>query len=178
MRGAGAVALRENAAGGEDLDDVHAVLDLRADGLAHLVDAIGDLVAAMFGEQSDVGLRGETVDIAMPAGDGDPGPAGDDARSGDRTFIDGVAQIDGRKRRRADIADGGEAGEQGGVRVANRGEALREGRVFEVVDGIVAVGAGGEMSVAVNQARQHGGMREIDDRRSGGNRDTRRIRPT
>ena len=47
LRGAGLVALGEDAAGGEDLDDVDAVLDLLAHGLPYLFGAVGDAEVAL-----------------------------------------------------------------------------------------------------------------------------------
>ena len=40
-----------------NLDDIHAVLELRPHGAAHLVDSVGDREVALLGEHDDVRLR-------------------------------------------------------------------------------------------------------------------------
>ncbi len=57
LLGSGLVAFAEDAAGGEDLDDVDAVFDLGADGVADLFGAVGDGEVTLFGEHGDAGLR-------------------------------------------------------------------------------------------------------------------------
>ena len=113
LGGAGLVAFGEDAAGGEDLDDVDAVFDLLADGLADLVGAVGDAEVAVFGEEGDGGFRGVVVEVAVAAGDGEAGAGGDDARAGNEAGVDVLAQVDGEEGERADVADGGEAGVEG-----------------------------------------------------------------
>ena len=56
LRRAGTVALRQHAAGGENLDHVHAVLHLRANDVAHLVGPVGNLKVALRREKRDAGL--------------------------------------------------------------------------------------------------------------------------
>ena len=145
----------------EDLDHIDAVLDLGADGLAHLLGAVGDREVALVGEHHDAGLRRIVVEVAVAAGDRDAGPGGDDARAGNESCIDAVAEIDREKRQRADVANGGEAGVESLLGVDHPGDGGIEGRVFEVPDGVVAVGAGAQMGVAVDQARKDVGVGEI-----------------
>ena len=82
LRRAGLVALREDAARSEDLDDVDAVLDLLADGLLDLLFAISNLEVTFLGKHCDGGLRRIVVEVTVTAGDGDAGAGGDHARAG------------------------------------------------------------------------------------------------
>ena len=84
---------------GHDLDDVDAILDLLADGLADLVGAISDAEVAMLGKEGDGGLGRIVVEVAVAAGDGKAGAGGDDARARDLSGVDIFAQIDGSERR-------------------------------------------------------------------------------
>lgn len=122
------VSLAEDATGGKDLDDVDAVLDLGADGLADLIVAVGNGEVALLGEHLHGGLRGVVVEIAVAASDGDAGAGGDDAWAGDEAGVDVAAEIDGEEGGRADVADGGEAGTEGGVGVDDAGDGGVEGR--------------------------------------------------
>ena len=88
----------------------------------------------------------------MAAGDGEWWAGGDDARAGDEAFVDGVTEIDGHEGERADVADGGEAGVEGSLGVDDAGVGGGEGGSFEGVDGVVLVGAGAEVGVAVDEA--------------------------
>ena len=96
--------------------------------------------------------RGVVVEVAVAAGDGDARAGGDDARPGDEAGVDVVAQVDREEGRRAYVADGGEAGLERLLRVDDAGDGGVEGRVDEVVDLVVAVGAAAQVGVAVDQA--------------------------
>ncbi len=124
LRGAGLIALGEDAAGGHDLDDVDAVFDLLADGLADLVGTVGDAEVAVSWEESDGGFGRVVVEVAVAAGDGEAGAGGDDARARDVAGVDVLAQVDRREGRRADVADGGEAGVEGQLGVDYAGDGL------------------------------------------------------
>src|SRR3984957_3181031 len=110
LRRTGVVSLGENAAGGENFYDVDAILHLGANHVPDLIDAVGDLEVALVGEHYHPRLRGKIVQIAVAAGDGDGRTAGHDARAGNQSFIDAVAEIDGEKWQRADVPHGGESG--------------------------------------------------------------------
>jgi hypothetical protein len=57
LRRARVVAERQDSAGSDHLDDVHAVLELRPHGVADLIHAVGDREVALRGEHVDVRLR-------------------------------------------------------------------------------------------------------------------------
>ena len=88
----------------------------------------------------------------MTAGDGERRAGGDDARAGDEAFVDGVAEVDGHEGTGADVADGGETGVEGSLGVDDAGVGGGEGSVLEGVDGVVLVGSGAEVYVAVDEA--------------------------
>ena len=168
LGGAGLVALGEDAAGGHDLDDVDAIFDLLADGLANLVGAVGDSEVAVGGKEGDGGFGGVVVEVAVAAGDGEAGARGDDARAGDVAGVDVVAEVDGEEGDGADVADGGEAGFEGLAGVDYAGDGGVEGGAGEGVDLLVAVGAGGEVGVAVDEAGEDVVGGEVDNLGSGG----------
>ena len=107
LRVLGIVAQRQDAAGGADLDDVSAVLDDLAHLVLHVFDAVSD---------ADLGgmpLVGQQVVVAMSAGNAQRRTAGVDARTGHVARIDGVAQGDVSEFGGTDVADRGEARQQG-----------------------------------------------------------------
>ena len=104
----------------------------------------------------------------MAAGDGEGRPGGDDARAGDEPGVDVLAEIDGEKGGGADVAHGGEAGLERGAGVADAEDGVVTVGVVEVVNGIVAIGAAGEMGVAVDEAGKDEVVGEIDDGGTGG----------
>src|SRR5215472_17349584 len=171
LRRSWVVAFGQNAAGGKDLDHVHPVLHLGADDVANLVHAIGNLEVSFLGEHADACLRREIVQVAVTAGDGDARTAGNDSGSWNQPFVDRVAQIDGQKRQRAYIAHRRKAGFKGLARIDYSCKGALEGRVFEVVDLIVTIGARAQVRVAINQPGQHRGVGEIDHRRAGRDRE-------
>ena len=71
------VAFREHAAGGADLDQVGAVLDVLADLVLHRGDTVGYAIANL------VVLRGQQVVIAVAAGDAHGRTADQHVRAGD-----------------------------------------------------------------------------------------------
>ena len=90
------------AAGGEDLDDLHPILDFLADGAAEAFRPIGDGDAA---GGAHLPLGGIAEIVAM-AGGADIAPAGHDARARDRALGDGGLhrRVDAIGRARADRA--------------------------------------------------------------------------
>ena len=111
----------------------------------------------------------------MAARDGKAGAGGDDARARDVSGVDVLAQIDRRESWRADVADGGKAGIEGQFGVDYAGDGGVEGRVGEGQDFVVAVGAGGEVSMAVDEAGEDIVGREVEDRRTGGRHEACRL---
>ena len=89
--------------------------------------AIGDPEIALLREEPHLRLGRETIDVTVAAGDGEWRAAGNDARAGDISVIDGIAKIYGSEGRRADVADGSESGEQRDVGVANGVKSSVEG---------------------------------------------------
>ena len=87
LRGLGIVALGEHAAGGADLDEVGAVLDVLAHLVLHGGDAVGHAVAHR------VIADGQQVVVAVAAGDADERAADLHVRPGNLAGVD---------RRRAD----------------------------------------------------------------------------
>ena len=162
LRGAGTVSFGEHAAGGENFDDVDAVFHLSAHDVTELINAVGDLKVTLLGEHRDASLRRKIVEVAVASGDGDARAAGDYARTGNQAVVDGVAQIDGEKRRGADIANGSESGFKSLARVDHGEESVVEGCVLEAVDLVVAIGASAEMRVAIDESGKDGGLRKID----------------
>ena len=168
LGGSGLVSLGEDAAGGHDLDDIDTVFHLLADGLADLVGAVGASEFAGVGDVGDGGLGGVVVEVAVASGDGEAGAGGDDARAGDVAGVDVVAEVDGEEGDGAYVADGGEAGFEGLAGVDYAGDGGVEGGAGEGVDLLVAVGAGGEVGVAVDEAGEDVVGGEVEDLRSGG----------
>ncbi len=109
--------------------------------MADLVNAIGDLEIAFLGKHHDPGLGREVVQVTVAPGDGNAGTAGHYARAHQITFIDRVAQIHRQKRIRAHVAHRGKTGFQRLARIEDGGKGVVEGRVLEVVDFVVPVGA-------------------------------------
>ena len=85
---AGRIAARQHAAGGVHLDHVDPVLDLRANDVAHLVDAVGDLEVALLGKHRDAHLGRKAVQVAVAAGHRDARPAGHDPRTDQKSLVD------------------------------------------------------------------------------------------
>src|SRR5437660_6345893 len=163
------VPLGKHASGGQDLDDVNSIYHLCTHHMADLINSIGNPVTAFLGKHRDPRLRGVIVEIAMPPGNGDSWSASHNPRTNGETLINRVAKIDSEKRRRAHITHGREARFQSSASIAHGKEGMSKGSVLEVVNLVVAIRARRQMRVAVNQAGQHGGMREIDDARPGWN---------
>src|ERR1051326_4689825 len=162
LRSARTIALGEDTTRGKNLDYVNAVFHLGTHYVANLVNAIGDLEVALFRKHGDACLRRKVIQVAVPAGNRDARPAGYDTRSGNQAFIDGVAQINGQKWKRAHIAHAGKAGFQRLARVYDSGKRALKRRVLEVIDFVVTVSARAQMRVAIDQAGKHRGVRKVN----------------
>ena len=149
------VALGEDAAGGSDLDEVGAVLDVFADLMLDGGDAVGYALAV------DVVLVGEKVLVHVAAGDAERGAGDLHVRAGDVAGVDLVAESDVGVVVGADVADGGEAGFERDLGVFDADDGLFGGshREFEV--GVEVVGHG-EVGVDVDEAGHDGVSREVD----------------
>ncbi len=115
------------------------------------------------GEHGDAGFRGVVVEVAVTSGNGEWRAGGDDARTRDEAFVDGVAEIDRHERPGAYVADGGEACIEGSLGVDDAGVCGSEGGALEGVDGVVLVGTGAEVDVAVDEAGEDVIGGEVDD---------------
>ena len=114
----------------------------------------------------------QQVIVAVPAGDAHGRAADQHPRPWHVSGVDGVAQRHIAESVGAHVAHRGEPGQQREPRVLGAGERFsRDGdsKFFEAKLGIV-----GQVGVRVNQAGQHGRVRQIDAHRVGGNLRVRR----
>ncbi len=100
----------QHAAGRRDLDQVDALPDARADGLAHLRGTVGGRRLGPLGGAQHRGQRVRPVPV--PAGDADRGSGDEHPRAGDHARLDAVAKSEAGRPARADVADGREAGQK------------------------------------------------------------------
>ena len=149
--------LREHAGAGDQLDHVGAALDLGADELADLVDAVGDA-----GKAVELEVGREPAEVAVAAGRADRERGRDDARALD------VAR--GRSRFRsatsmnsadADVAHRGEAGIERALGVEVREDRGVDRAPPEVVL-VVVGGLAGDVGVGVDEAGQERHAAELD----------------
>ena len=155
LAGLGVVAFGEDAAGGADLDEVGAVLDVLADLMLDGGDAVG------YGLAVDVVLVREKVLVHVAAGDAEGGTADLHVRAGDVAGVDLVAEGDVGVVVGADVADGGEAGFEGDLGVLNADDGFFGGRHGELEVGIEVV-RHGEVGVGVDEAGHDGVFGEVD----------------
>jgi hypothetical protein len=107
---------------------------------------------------------------AGAAGDGDVSSSDEHAGADDVAAIDGIAEGNIAERAvGAHVAHGGEAGFERHAGVGHGFEGDPGGGFGELNDGIGAVVAIGEVSVAVDEAGQHGHLGEVDNLGVGGN---------
>ncbi len=130
LLGAGVDALRENGARRQDLDEVRAVLEVRAHGVADGVHSIRQVL-----DQRNVDVHRELAGVAratggahVVSGDGEP-------RAGHEAFVDRFPQFDvDVGPLRTHVAAGGEAGAEGVERVLRAMErGARRRRLHERV---------------------------------------------
>ena len=112
-------------------------------------------------------FEGQHVVVAVSAGDAERRAADEHARAGDVAGVDRVAQGHVGEAVGADVADGGESGEQSeaGVFRADQGLA-RDGNGQRIV---AKARFHGQVRVRVDQAGQDGGVRQFDLHGVGGN---------
>ena len=103
----------------------------------------------------------------MAAGGAERGAAGDDARAGQRAFVDRALQSEVDVVVRADIADGGEAGVERALGVDVRCGGLVDGAFAENIL-VEILRLAGDVRVAVDETRQQRDVAEVDDLRAGG----------
>ena len=124
LPGAGRAGVGHHAARRADLDDLGAVLDLVADGLADLGHAVGD--ALLDGQRQDVGGEGlEHGGVEVAAGGADGVAGGHDAGAVDPAHVDGLHEGDVEQEptglhEQPEVAHGREAGPQGAAGVGHR----------------------------------------------------------
>ena len=166
LLGAGRTGRRDHAARPAALDDLGAVLDLVADGLADLVDPVGD--ALLDRQRHDV--RGERrlrarVEVAAGRDDrvaGGHDPAALDPAGVDRLRQRDVEQVPARLDEQAEVAHGRESGEQ---RAAGVGCAAQRHLHRIGPHRIVEAGAGTaehEVDLHVHQTRDERQLRQLD----------------
>src|SRR4051812_13655966 len=131
--------------------------------MTDLIGSISDPIVPLFREHADARLRGIVIQVAVSAGDGNAGAAGDDPRPDDETLADGIPKIYRQERERADVANRGEAGFEGLAGVHDAGECTLERSVFEIVDLVIAIGARSEVGMAIDQAGEQRSRPEIND---------------
>ena len=151
--------VRQHAAGGRDLDEVGAFLDLLAHGAPAIIGAVADGRTGEGGH--DAGRI--AVDVAVTAGDGNRRTGCAQARAGHGAARNGIAQAEDGIIRAADILHGREAGFQ---RLQRKGRAV-EGdvhiRILEFLDPAFRPVLAGDVDMAVDQARQDVSFLEVDD---------------
>ena len=151
--------VRQHAAGGRDLDDVGPGPHLGT----HRPHAIVDARAHALGRQQVHDVLAVAVDVAVTAMDGHRRAGRDDARSRNVAAADGVAQGKDRLVRPAQIGHGGEAGHQGAAGVARTDHRLFGIGLGDLFQPPVRVLLAGQVNMAVDQARQHERVAQIDD---------------
>jgi hypothetical protein len=168
---AGGPAVRHDAAGRGDLDDLRAVLDLVPHTLADLRHTVGD--AFLDAQREHVGRHAlEHRRVEVPAGRCDGVRGGDDAwpdhpAGVDRPLQRDVEEVATGLHHETEVPHGGEAGEQGRARV-DRGAQRAEDRV--VLDAVHGPAHGGrgvraaedEVDLHVHQAREQRHVAELD----------------
>ena len=151
-------ALRHHRAGRQHLDEVGAVLEVRAHHLAHLVDAVGEVA-----DDRHVHVDGELARVAGAAGGRHVVAGHLQPRPGHRALVDGVAQIDVDVRPgRPHVAARREAGHQRGPRVDGAVDGRASRRRGEQRRLPVGADLVGEMRVQVDEPGQHRGGAEVD----------------
>src|SRR5690606_12722511 len=159
LLGADGVAGREHAPGRADLDDVGAVLDLVPDRGHRLVHAVGD---PLLDAAARVAVRAVAVGVAVPAGAADGEAGRDDARAWHQAVFDRVAERDVGPLVGADVADGGEAGQQRDARVLDADDGGVAGPLVQPVVAVSAAGVAVQVGVGVDEAGQHGVPGQVD----------------
>ena len=148
---------------GIDLDEIGAVADLFANSAASVLRTANHLRTGR--EVAQIGGNAEGIVLA----DGGDGARGDfHARAFDKALIDGVAQghVGVAGAFVFDVANGGEAGEQGDARVGGAFESAEGLRFCGEVENVGVRStrhAGHQVSVAINQAGKKSGVGEIND---------------
>jgi hypothetical protein len=162
----------QNAAAGRDLDDVDPERDLVADGAAAIVGAVAGVDVALGGDRRQIAVEA-VARIAMTARHRDAGPGRDDGGPGEHPFLDRVAERGDQAGIVAEVANGGETGQQRapGVHLRREGVILivAERRLQPGLEAVVGVAA--EVHVAVDQARHdrvvaqvhHAGAGQVDE---------------
>src|SRR5690606_36068736 len=159
LQDADRIAGREHAAGRADLDDVGAVLDLVPDGGDRLVDAVGD---ALLDAAVRVAVRAVAVGVAVSAGDAEGEAGRDDAWAGHEAVVDRVAQRDVGPLVGADVAHGGEPGEQRDARVLDADDRGVAGPLVQPVVAVAAAGIAVQVGVRVDETGHHGVPGQVD----------------
>ena len=151
---------RHHAAGGAALDELGAVRDLVADGLADLADAVGD--ALLDGHPHDAGSEAALrAGVEVPAGRADGVAGGDDPRPLDPAGRDGVGEGDVDEvaaglDEQPEVPHRREAGGEGPLAVGHRPEAHLHRVHPHGIEQARAPAAEDEVDLHVHEARGRG----------------------
>jgi hypothetical protein len=96
--------------GCENFDYIDAIFHLRADRLPHLFRTVGDLKVTLFRKHHDPRLRRVIIEIAVSASDRNARSGSYNTRTRNEACVDAIAQINGKKRERANISHCGKSG--------------------------------------------------------------------
>jgi hypothetical protein len=162
LRSARTVTLGQNSSCSHDLDYVHAILYLCADHVPDLVNAVGNGEIALRGKHAYARLRRVVVQVTVTTSDGNARAAGNNARAGNKTFIDRIAQVHGKKWLRANVTHGSKTGLQSLAGIEHSGKSGLKRRVLEAVDFLVSIGARAQMRMAIDESGKNGGVRKIN----------------
>ena len=163
----GGDSLREHRSGGEDLDEVGAVLEVRAHRFDDLVGSVGEVA-----HDRHVDVDRELPRVSRASRRSDVVPRDHHARSRDHSGIDGVSERDvDVGPGRAHVAAGREARHQRHQRVSSSVERRVRRRRFQKRLLPVHVGAVHHVRVEVDETGEEGGRAEIDNRCSRRNRE-------
>ena len=162
------IADRHDAARRHDLDQVGALATQATDRAARRLRAVDQIVGpagvGKFGIQAVQG-------VAVAAGRAERRARHPHARSGRQACVDGVLECDDNAGRAADIANRGEARQQGRAGVVDRIDLVIEvGAGHGGVDRITPMIALGDVDMVVDQAGQDGSAGKVNDLRAFGAR--------
>ncbi len=159
---AGRDPLGEHGAGRENLNEVRAVLEVRAHRVADGVHSIRERL-----DDGNLHVDRELPGVAGTAGRSHVVSRHHEPRPGDDALIDGVTEIDVDVRPgRAHVATGGEPGAESGEGVSRSRESrLRWRRLEQDVLPMHAFDVG-QVGMEIDETRQEGGASEVDDLRT------------
>ena len=164
---AGRRAFRKDGAGSQNLDEVGALLQIRAHGLTDFVGAVGQVL-----HDWHIHVDRKLPRIAGAAGGRDVVARRQQPRARDDIGIDGLSEVDvGVRPGWAHVAAGREAGHQRHERVVRAVKGRLPGSGPQQL--LFPVNAGArQMGVQIDEARQQRGAAQLDDAGARRNRET------